>query len=128
MLQIIQKLAASTCVDNCAQTDFLPVAVVDVDFKGEQKNVNITLRGVIAGASVAALNEFLKNVSCFPGNRWTLQMKDLRIVSERGLRKLVRFASILRRRGFALEIQEIHQNIYAILQDLNLVQHFGWAD
>jgi hypothetical protein len=128
MLQVTMPLVHSTPEEQSLSSELLPTASVVFASNGGQKTVDIMLKGVIAGASTTALHKFLKAVSLFPGNRWTLQMQDLKIISERGIRKLLQFAAIIRQRGFALEIQGIHRNVYANLQELKLVHALGMAE
>jgi hypothetical protein len=128
MMQITRLLADSSSWNSSAASELLPAATLSLGVNGDLKSVNIVLEGAIVGTSTKALNKFFREVACLPGNRWTLQMKHLRLLSLRGIQSLVRFAKNLRRRGFALEVRGVHRNVYASLKDLNLVHEFGWAD
>jgi anti-anti-sigma factor len=128
MLQFTMPLTASPTNVFSVNSEYLPVASLNFDFNGCQKCVKIILEGAIAGKSAVALGDFLKNVASIPATRWMLQMKDLEILSRRGIRHLIQFAKIIRRRGLPLEIQGVHPNVHAILQDLNLTQVFGYID
>jgi len=128
MNRITRELAPAIPMLNMADWDWTPIASVDLEFEGEKKSVNIRLQGAIAGMSSENLEQFLKEISSFPANRWTLEMQDLKVLSGLGVRKLVRFAKYLRRRGFELEVRGVHRNVYAILQDANSVQQFAWMN
>ncbi len=128
MLKITMPLSAAGPADNSPFTEWRSVAMVDLDLYGKDKSVNITLRGAIAGDSAATLLDFLKAVSSFFGTRWTLQMQDLRILSVQGMRYLVRFAKVMRKRGCAVEVRGIHRNVYATLLEAGHHQDFAWAD
>jgi anti-anti-sigma factor len=128
MLHITMPLSTSTNDKTSEKAGVNPVAAVEVDVRGKDKFVNIHLKGAIAGENAVTLFEFLKAVSLFVGTRWTLQMKDLNILSMQGLQHLVQFAQILRARGYRLEVLGVHRNVYTTLQDLKAVHAFAWAD
>lgn len=126
MLHITMPLATSMS-DDRSHPEFHPEAAVEIATKGRCKHVNIQLQGAIAGEHATAFLEFLKAVSRFVGTRWTIQMKDLSVLSLEGITHLLHFAELLRMRGQVLEIGSIHRNVYAMLQDLKAVHFFAWA-
>ncbi len=128
MLKITMPLTPSASADHSICAEWHSVAMVDLDLYGNEKIVNITLRGAIAGDSANTLLDFLKAVSSFVGTRWTLQMQDLKIISVHGMRYLIRFAKIMRKRGCAVEVRGIHRNVYATLREAGHDQVFAWAD
>ena len=105
-----------------------PVAVTDIYFNGASKKVDITLKGVIQGESASELLKFLHDVSSFPANKWILKMKDLHVLSDRGIHILLTFTKVIKKRGFTVEVHNIHKNIYRTFQDLNILNNFGWLD
>lgn len=128
MLKITMPLSTTAAVSGTQFTEWHSVAMVDFDLNGDEKSVNITLRGAIAGDSAQTLLDFLKAVSSFIGTRWTLQMQDLKILSVQGMRYLVRFAKIMRKRGCAVEVRGIHRNVYATMLEAGHHRVFAWAD
>ena len=128
MLHITMPLSTSDRGLRPDTTEARPVAAVEISVKGKHQHVNIDLKGAIAGENTPAFLEFLKAVSSFVGTHWTLQMKDLRVLSLQGICHLVQFAEFLHQRGYQLEICSVHRNVYATLQELNLVHTFAWAD
>lgn len=128
MLKITMPLSPSVSLENSPLGNWQSVAMVDVAQQGSEKTVNITLRGVIAGDSAHTLLDFLKAVSSFFGTRWTLQMQDLKILSVQGTRHLVRFAKLMRKRGCALEVHGVHQNVYTTLREGGYDRVFAWVD
>jgi len=128
MLQIVMPLAVPARQPQAEGSELPPFAAVEVEAQGRHKRVHIRLEGVIGGEHADTFLEFLKAVSHFAGSRWTLQMKDLKVLSLQGMRHLVHFAESLRASGHQLEVHGVHRNVYATLQDLNLVRAFAWAD
>ncbi|MGH7492522.1 MAG: STAS domain-containing protein [bacterium] len=128
MLHITMPLSTSIDDKRNEKAGIDPVAAVEIDVRGNDKFVNIQLKGAIAGENAVTFFEFLKAVSLFVGTRWTLQMKDLSILSMQGIQHLVQFAQILRARGYRLEVVGVHRNVYTTLQDLKAVNAFAWTD
>lgn len=128
MLKITMPLSSNHLAGETAANEWNSVAMVDLDMRGAEKIVNITLRGAIAGDSAHTLLDFLKAVSGFVGTRWTLQMQDLKVLSVQGMRYLVSFAKNMRKRGCAVEVRGIHRNVYAALTEAGLDRVFAWAD
>lgn len=108
--------------------ELAPVACFEMREAATQTCGTMVLRGVIAGASAAALSRFLDTVANYPAQRWTIDMKNLPVLSLSGLYGLVRFARKLHRRGKVLEVCGIHRHVYATMKNLNLVHLFAWAD
>jgi anti-anti-sigma regulatory factor len=128
MLHITMPLSTSTNDLQAEMADFNPVAAVEVDVQGENKYVNIHLKGAIAGEHAVTLLEFLKAVSGFVGTHWTLHMKDLNVLSVQGIHYLLQFAQMLRARGHRLEVRSVHRNVYTTLLHLKVVNAFAWVD
>ncbi len=128
MLQIDMPLAAAAAKMETISPNLFPSAGVRMEFKEGERRVNITLKGVICGASVDSLLEFLRSVSAFVGNKWSVQMNELLVLSGRGMKALARFAKHMRQRGCVVEVQGVNQNLYSTMKELKLAQAFTWAD
>ncbi len=128
MLQIKMPLAPQDQQASRVATELLPMAGVEMNMRGAERCVDITLKGVIAGNSVDTLGQFLTGVSSLVGNKWSLQMKDLLVLSTRGMSSLARFAEHLRHRGFRIEVHGVNQNVYSALKESRMTQAFAWAD
>ncbi|MEK7728671.1 MAG: STAS domain-containing protein [candidate division KSB1 bacterium] len=126
MLQVSIPLAAAA--SETVNSKLLPTAGVSLEFKEGERRVHITLKGVICGASVDSLLEFLRNASTFVGSKWSLQMSDLVVLSGRGMKALARFAKHQRRRGYVVRVAGINQNLYAMMKEMRLTHGFAWAD
>jgi len=126
MLQInIPLVSAATEAINAS---LMPSAGVSMEFKEGERRVNITLKGVICGASADSLSEFLRNASALVGNKWSLQMSELLVLSGRGMKGLARFAHHMRQRGCVVEVRGVNRNLYSTMKELKLAQAFAWAD
>jgi anti-anti-sigma regulatory factor len=125
MLQINMPLATNAPT---LPSELRPRAGVCMEVKGAERRVNITLQGVICGSSAESLLEFLHGASTLVGNKWSLQMSELLVLSSSGLRGLARFAKHLRRRGYEVEVLGVSRPVYASLQDLELANAFAWAN
>lgn len=119
MTEIKKSLAGDTVTSTAS-------IAVTLDFTRRQKLVAVRLEGVILNEHVPALRDFLENVTYFPGNKWTLQLEHLEVMSVRALRVLAKFARVIRRHGYAVEIAGIRSTMLATLLDLNLYKHFAW--
>lgn len=97
-----------------------------LNFTRRQKLVTLRLEGTILSEHTEALRDFLQNLSYFPGNKWTLQLENLAVISMRGLRVLAKFANIIRQRGYEIEITSIRPAMLATLMDLGLHELFDW--
>ncbi len=128
MLQIALPLAATNAAQLAANSELAPMAGLTMEVKGGERRVNITLKGVICGASADTLLQFLQGASAFTGNKWCLQMKDLLVLSGRGIKTLISFAKHLGWRGFKVEVLGINQNLFAAMNELKLAQAFAWPD
>lgn len=128
MLKITMPLSRLDTSHDAGPTEWNSVAMVDLDLHHGERIVHITLRGTIAGDSAQTLFDFLKAVSSFFGTRWTLQMQDLKVLSVQGVRHLVRFAKIMRKRGCVVEVRGVHRNVYATLLESGYDRIFAWAD
>ncbi|MCG3120447.1 MAG: hypothetical protein ALAOOOJD_03164 [bacterium] len=97
-----------------------------LNFTRRQKLVTLRLEGTILSEHTEALRDFLLNLSYFPGNKWTLQLENLAVISLRGLRVLAKFANVIRQRGYEIEITSIRPAMLATLMDLGLHELFDW--
>lgn len=97
-----------------------------IDFTRRRKLVELRLEGTILGEHTDALGDFLKNLGYFAGNRWTLQLENLDVMSMRALKALVKFVNVVRRRGHEVEIVGIQAGMLAMLMDLGLHGLFAW--
>lgn len=97
-----------------------------IDFTRRRKLVELRLEGTILGEHADALRDFLRNLSHFPGNRWTLQLENLDVMSMRALRVLIKFVNVVRQRGHQVEIVSIQTGMLAMLMDLGLHALFDW--
>lgn len=102
------------------------VVAVRLDFTHRQKLVALRLEGTILSEHTAALRDFLQNVGYFPGNKWTLQLENLDVISMRGLQVLAKFARVIRRRGAEIEITNINPAILATFADTGFQKLFNW--
>ena len=124
MLQISMPLAAAETMNG----SLMPCAGVSLEVKGGERRVNITLKGVICGTSADSLSEFLHNAAAVVGNKWSLQMSELLVLSGRGMKGLARFANHMRERGCVVEVRGVNRNLYSTMKELKLAQAFAWAD
>lgn len=97
-----------------------------LDFGRRRKIVEVRLAGTVLGGHTPALRDFLKNLSYFPGNKWVMHLENLQTISLRGLRALVTFARVIRRRGYIVEITGIQAAVHITMRDLNLCKDFAW--
>lgn len=102
------------------------IVAVKLDFTHRQKLVALRLEGTILHEHTEALRDFLQNVGYFPGNHWTLQLKNLNVISMRGLHVLAKFAKVIRRRGAKIEITSINPAMVATLEDMGFQELFNW--
>ena len=128
MLQIKMPLSAREMPAGDVAAEFMPMAGLEMNMEGADRCVNITLKGVICGTSVDTLVQFLGGVSGLVGNKWSLQMKDLLVLSTRGINTLARFAEHLRRRGYKIQVHGVNQNVYSAIKESKMTQPFAWAD
>jgi len=128
MLHVKMPLLTSEQEANAIRPELRPYATAEIAVRKNRGTIKITLEGVILGASAKELQAFLKDVAGFRATKWSLQLEALRVISTNGLRRLVQFARMLRTRGYGLKIENIHSNVYATLQELQLLQEFDWPD
>ncbi len=105
-----------------------PVARFEIMDAGARACGRIVLQGAITGESASALMAFLREITASPVAQWTIDMRGLVLLSASGLRHLARFANARRKQGAALRVVGIHENVYATLLDLDLLDLFAWAD
>ncbi len=97
-----------------------------LNFSRRKKHVTLRLEGTILSEHTESLRDFLRNLSYFAGNQWTLNLENLEVMSMRALKVLVQFVNIIRRRGYEVEIVSIQPAMLAILMDLGLHSLFTW--
>jgi anti-anti-sigma regulatory factor len=97
-----------------------------LDFTRRRKWVTLRLEGTILSEHVAALRDFLRNLSSFAGTKWTLDPENLAVISVRGLRILAKFARVIQRRGFQVEVTSVRPAMYAMLCDMGMGELFNW--
>ncbi len=128
MLQITLPLAATSAAQLATNAELLPMAGLTMEVKGNERRVNITLKGVVCGASADTMRHFLQDAAEFMGTKWCLQMKDLLVLSGRAMKTLVSFAKHLRRRGFEVEVHGINENLYTVMKEQKIAHVFAWPD
>ena len=116
----IEKSLASDAVATTA------TVAATIDFTHRRKLVELRLEGTILSEHTGVLGDFLRNLGYFPGNRWTLQLENLDVMSLRALKVLVKFVNVIRRRGHEVEIVSIQAGMLAMLMDLGLHGLFAW--
>jgi len=109
--------------DNAATT---ATVAATIDFNRGRKSVTLRLEGTILSEHTEALRDFLQNLSYFPGNKWTLELENLLVISMRGLRVLAKFAKVIRRRGYEVAIANIRSAMLATFLDMGMHELFGW--
>jgi anti-anti-sigma factor len=119
MTEIKKSLASDT-----AKTTAMVAATLD--FNRRTKLVALRLEGTILSEHTGALRDFLRNLSYFRGTRWTLQLKNLEVMSMRALKVLVKFVNVIRRRGYEVQVTSIQPGMLAVLMDLGLHELFAW--
>lgn len=128
MLKIHMPLLPSEKTSGVTPPEILPTATAEIAVRGNRGRIRIALAGVIASESVPVLLQFLRDVSCFRATRWSIQMKDLSVISSRGLRVLLKFAHILRQRGFGLQVVGVHPHVLMTMRELDMMNAFVWPD
>lgn len=128
MLRVQKSLLDPRQADESMKPELRPLAAAEIDVRKNHGTINVTLAGVILGASVSELRAFLQDVACFRATDWSLQLEALRVISAKGLRVLVQFARVLRSRGYRLKIEKVNPELYATLNELKLLHEFEWLD
>ena len=119
MTEIKKSLASDT-----AKTTAIVAATLN--FNRHRKLVELRLEGTILSEHTAALRDFLRNLSYFPGTQWTLQLENLEVMSMRALRVLLKFVNVIHRRGYEVQVTSIQPGMLAVLMDLGLHELFVW--
>jgi anti-anti-sigma regulatory factor len=120
---VMTEIKKSLGSDNATTT---ATVAATLEFTPRKKLVTLRLEGTILGEHTAALRDFLRNLSYFPGNKWTLELENLAVISMRALKVLVQFAKIVRRRGYDVEIANIQASVLAAFLDSGIHEHFNW--
>jgi anti-anti-sigma factor len=117
------EIRKSLVTDSAATT---AMVAATLDFSRRHKSVTVRLEGTILSEHAAALRDFLRNLSYFRGTSWKLELKNLAVISLRGLRVLVKFAREIQRRGYQVEITSIQPAIVATFLEMGVYELFGW--
>lgn len=128
MLRVRMPLFTSAQEARAVRPELQPYATAEIAVHKEHGTIKIVLEGVIIGTSAKELRAFLKDVASFRATVWKIELANLRVISAKGLRILVNFSRLLQSRGAGLKIENLHNNIYTTLQELNLLQEFEWPD
>ncbi len=104
----------------------LATAAATLNFNRRVKHVEIRLEGSIFIEHTETLRDFLQNLCYFRGTKWTLDLENLEVISLRASKVLVKFAKVIRRRGYEIEISSIKPAMLATFLDLGMQKHFAW--
>ena len=89
-----------------------------IDFTTENKLVSLTVSGTIIGDHGQELRDFVQNLSYFPGSDWRLCMTEVDAMSLIGMRALVKYARVLRKKGCQLVVENISPGLRHALKQL----------
>ena len=124
-MRMSMKLISSEENDRVVVGNLVPTAIAKVSEQGEKKCVNIELKGVISDTSADTLKKFLQRVSGRTEDKYTLQMRDLLVISRKGLKHLLKFSQKVQRKGSAIEIVGMHKSVHAIFKDLGVMNRIA---
>ncbi|MDZ7361099.1 MAG: STAS domain-containing protein [candidate division KSB1 bacterium] len=119
MTEIKKSLAAEN-------TPLRATVAATLNFNRQVKHVEVRLEGSFFSEHTEALRDFLQNLCYFRGTKWTLDLENLEVISLRASKVLVKFAQVIRRRGYEIEITSIKPAMLATFMDLGMQKHFGW--
>jgi anti-anti-sigma regulatory factor len=102
----------------------LATAAATLNFSRRAKHVEVRLEGSIFSEHSETLRDFLQNLCYFRGTKWTLDLENLQVISLRASKVLVKFAKVIRRRGYEIEITNIKPAMLATFWDLGMQKHF----
>ena len=128
MLRVRKSLFAGASSAVSIQPELQPFATAEIAVRKDKGRIKIALQGAILGESAKELRAFLRDVASFRATQWCLEMQALRVISVAGLRQLVQFSRAIQRRGYKLRVENIHQNVYTTLRELQLLHEFEWLD
>lgn len=128
MLRVRKSLFAGASSAVSIQPELQPFATAEIAVRKDKGRIKIALQGAILGESAKELRAFLHDVASFRATQWCLEMQALRVISVAGLRQLVQFSRAIQRRGYKLRVENIHQNVYTTLRELQLLHEFEWLD
>ena len=128
MLRVRKSLFAGASSVVSIQPELQPFATAEIAVRKDKGRIKIALQGAILGESAKELRAFLRDVASFRATQWCLEMQALRVISVAGLRQLVQFSRAIQRRGYKLRVENIHQNVYTTLRELQLLHEFEWLD
>jgi len=97
-----------------------------LNFNRRVKRVEVRLEGSILSEHTEALRDFLQNLCYFRGTKWTLDLENLEVIGLSASKVLVKFAKVIRQRGFEIEITSIQPAMLATFLDLGMQKHFAW--
>jgi anti-anti-sigma regulatory factor len=104
----------------------IATAAATLNFNRRAKHVEVRLEGSIFSEHTETLRDFLQNLCYFRGTKWTLDLENLEVISLRASKVLVKFAQVIRRRGYEIEITSIKPAMLATFLDLGMQKHFVW--
>ncbi|GEM_PF-3382737 len=119
MIEIRKSLASDNAM-------LMATVAATLNFSRRAKHVNLRLEGTILSEHTGALRDFLQNLSYFRGTKWTLELENLDVISMRALKVLVKFAKIIRKRGYDVEAVNIQASVLAAFLDSGIHEHFNW--
>ena len=119
MTEIKKSLASDSAT-------LMATVAATLNFTRRVKHVELRLEGSILREHTASLREFLQNLSYFHGTKWTLELENLDVISMRALKVLVKFAQVIRRRGYEVEVTSIQPSMLATFLDLGVHESFSW--
>lgn len=97
-----------------------------VHFFAATTNVVLTLEGTLIGSRTKNLNHALKGILRLKPQHCVLRMSNLKVMSVRGVRTLVKFAEIMHARGVRVEIEGINPAMLFILREMQVDHLFSW--
>lgn len=88
--------------------------------------VELNLKGAILSDNAEEFWKFIVDIANYPGNLWRLNLEDLKILSTRGFRALVKLAKTVRKRGHRIEISGIDPIVFYLMRENRLDKHFNF--
>ena len=89
--------------------------------------VELEISGAILGENTDEFRNFISEISHYPGDVWRLHLQNLKILSTRGFRALVKLAKTVRKRGHRIEIMSIDPIVFYLLRENRLDKYFSFG-
>ena len=89
--------------------------------------VELEISGAILSENADDFREFITEISRYPGTVCRLHLQDLKILSTRGFRALVKLAKTVRRRGHRVEIMSIDPIVFYLMRENRLDKYFSFG-